>query len=101
MRRVAVGFVLMALLWSASAAAQPTGRLLVSLEPAADGRAQSAATARATIARHGADVQESVPQVGLVAVAPHPGESLAALRRRLAADPHVRAISAEHRAEPR
>ncbi|HEV2999259.1 MAG TPA: S8 family serine peptidase [Solirubrobacteraceae bacterium] len=71
-----------------------TGRLLVSLAPAA---ASDAVVARAAGRVSGV----RVPQIGLVAVRPRGGESLAALRRRLAADPRVRAVAVERRAVPR
>jgi serine protease len=67
-----------------------TGRLLVSVEP---GAPLAVAAGRADGAR--------VPEIGLVAVRPRPGRSLAALRRRLARDPRVRAVDVERRARPR
>jgi subtilisin family serine protease len=86
-----------------AAAAERTGRLLVSVAPAGaakaagEGQAAGAGPARAFAAR--ASVR--VPEIGLVAVRPGPGESLPALRRRLATDPRVRAVQAERRATPR
>jgi serine protease len=74
-------------------ASEPTGRLLVSVEPAASPVAVARAAARADGPR--------VPQVGLVTVAPRPGETLRGLRARLRADPGVRAVDVERRATPR
>ncbi|HEX8083491.1 MAG TPA: S8 family serine peptidase [Solirubrobacteraceae bacterium] len=83
----------------ASAASERTGRVLVSLaEGPAGGAAPGAAAPRAFAARAGG---LRVPQIGLVAVRPLPGESLSDLRRRLAADPRVRAVDVERRATPR
>src|SRR4051794_20290080 len=99
MRRVALPLALALLATATPAAgAAGTGRLLVSLAPAAGGRAHAAA-ATAVIARAGArQAERSVPQIGLVVVRPRAGESLHALAARLRADPRVRAVSAERRA---
>ena len=77
---------------SASGSA-PTGRLLVTLS---GGDEHDHPTAFAA-----ARFSTRVPEIGLVAVRPLPGESLSALRRRLASDPRVAAVSVEHRAVPR
>ncbi|HEU4657863.1 MAG TPA: S8 family serine peptidase [Capillimicrobium sp.] len=102
MRRVAPVLLALALVVApASAAAAPTGRLLVSID-APHTRAAQAATARAVIARH--DVRatsRNVPQVGLVTVEPQPGESIRELAERLRADPAVRSVTREHRARLR
>jgi subtilisin family serine protease len=76
-------------------AAEPerTGRLLVSVERAAPGTVVASAAGRIDGVR--------VPEIGLVTVRPQRGESLAGLRRRLAADPRVRAVAVERRAAPR
>ena len=74
----------------AASASERTGRLLVSVEPAA-----------APVAFAAARSDLRVPELGLVRVAPRRGESLAALRARLAADPRVRGVSVERRATPR
>jgi len=73
-----------------ASASEPTGRLLVSLEP---GTVPTAVAA----ARDGV----RVPEIGLVTVRPRRGESLRALARRLRADPRVLAVQREHRATPR
>jgi subtilisin family serine protease len=99
MRLAALPIALAGLVLATPAAgAAETGRLLVSLQPAASGRAHAAA-AVAVIARAGARrAAPSVPQIGLVVVRPTAGASLRALARRLRADPRVRAVSVEHRA---
>src|SRR5215210_467922 len=106
MRRAAV-LLCLGLLLPASAhaaAAQRTGRLLVTLESgtAAPVPAAPTATARAVAAAAGAAPSGPVvPQIGLVTVRPRPGESARALARRLRADPRVRAVTPEHRGELR
>ncbi|HEX2086941.1 MAG TPA: S8 family serine peptidase [Solirubrobacteraceae bacterium] len=75
---------------ASATAAERTGRLLVSLEPS-----------HTPVALASANVAASVPEIGLVAVRPRRGETLGELRRRLAADPRVRAVDVEHRAAPR
>src|SRR5436853_5437441 len=99
MRRVALPLAMAGLAVAAPAAgASTTGRLLVSLKPAARGTAHAAA-ATAVVARAGARrTGSSVPQIGLVVVRPRAGESLRALAARLRTDPRVRVVSAEHRA---
>jgi subtilisin family serine protease len=101
MRRAAVPLAL-ALLASAlvsPAAAQPTGRLLVSLD---DQGPRARAAAPAVLARAAARQDgPSVPQIGLVTVRPAAGATLAATAARLRADPRVRAVQAEWRARPR
>jgi subtilisin family serine protease len=99
------GFLLVVVALAAAApahgrAAEPTGRLLVSLtDPGAKARAAAPVViARAAARRAG----PSVPQIGLVTVRPAGGDgSLAGLARRLRADPAVRAVDVERRAVPR
>jgi len=100
MRLLGLTLALAALVVTApsAAAATETGRLLVSLAPAARGVAHTA-EAHAVIARAGArSVEAPVPQIGLEVVRPAAGESLHALATRLRADPRVRAVSVEHKA---
>jgi subtilisin family serine protease len=74
-----------------------TGRLLVLLRPA-HGLVAREAAARAVVASAGARAAgRSVPQIGLVTVRPHRGESLRALARRLRADPRVEQVAPERR----
>jgi hypothetical protein len=79
-----------------------TGRVLVSLGGPARRRARSAAVT-ALLARTGAHrAGPEIPQIGLVTVRPPSGVSFPAFARALrAADPHVRAISRERRAQLR
>lgn len=102
MRRAASALLALAFLAApTTAGAEPTGRLLVSIE-AAPTRQAHAATARAVIASTGArSTGRDVPQVGLVTVAPRAGASLRELAARLRAHPRVRAVDREHRAAPR
>lgn len=104
MRRAASALLALALFVAvapAAASAQPTGRLLVSLDAPRAERAH-AATARAVIAAAGGRASgRDVPQVGLVTVEPRAGESLRELAARLRADPRVRAVDVERRARPR
>jgi subtilisin family serine protease len=101
MRRLALLAAVVGAMAQASAAdaGAPTGRLLVLLDRPAYGQAAAAAvTARAVVAAAGARPSgHSVPQIGLVTVAPHAGESLAALAARLRADPRVHSVQAERR----
>jgi subtilisin family serine protease len=91
MRRVALVLGLAGLLWPATAFAQPTGRLLVSMQPGAAG-------ARiAGVQPTGRDV----PELGLRVVRPRAGESLRAAARRLRRDPDVRHVDVEHQARQR
>jgi subtilisin family serine protease len=84
---------------TASAEAAPTtGRLLVSLRQPDGARARAAAVRAFAASVDARAVGRPVPQIGLVTVRPHPGESLKALAARLRADPRVRAVSAERRA---
>ncbi|HZO59344.1 MAG TPA: S8 family serine peptidase [Solirubrobacterales bacterium] len=79
------------------------GRALVLLERAAPGASASArsavrASASAVIARHGLRrARPDVPAVGVSTVRIPPGDSVAALRRRLAGDPRVAAVEPEAR----
>jgi serine protease len=100
MRRVAIGALLaLAAAPAAHAEAPPTGRLLVTLRPAAQGHGPRAgAVARASGARRAGF---SVPQIGLVALRPAPGQSARALAAALRADPRVARFEPEHRARPR
>ena len=101
--RRALALTALALLVAAApAAAAPTGtgRLLVTLAPRAahhPAHAASAVAAAAGARRAG----WSVPQIGLVTLAPGPGSSAAALARRLRADPRVARVQPEHRARIR
>ncbi|MEA2285318.1 MAG: serine protease [Solirubrobacteraceae bacterium] len=105
MRRVLLLLCAGLVIPSAAYAAGPdrTGALLVTLAPGGAARpatATSAARAIAAAAR-ARPSGFSVPQIRLVTLRPLPGESLSALYRRLAADPRVRTVEYEHRAELR
>jgi serine protease len=79
----------------------PTGRLLV-LVRGSGGESARAAAAGAVVARSRARVAgHQVPQIGLVTLAPPAGTSLASLAQRLRADPAVRSVQVEHRAQLR
>jgi serine protease len=103
MRRVLLVFTLGLVLPASAHAAAPasTGRLLVTLRPAA---VPAHATARAAAVHAVASAAGarpsgfSVPQLRLVTVSPRPGESLRALAKRLRADPRVASVAPEHRA---
>ena len=71
-------------------ASERTGRLLVSLAPSSP-----------PVAFGAARTDLRVPEIGLVALRPRAGESLASLRARLRRDPRVRAVDVERRAVPR
>lgn len=88
----------LALAAPAASADVATGRLLVSLQPGA-GDARAADVAARAGARRAAD--RDVPALGLAVMRPQPGASARRLARRLRADPRVRAVDAERRAEPR
>ena len=96
MRRLLVTTLALALLPAVPAQAEElTGRLLVSLE---ERGAQARAAAPAVLARASARrAGRSVPEIGLVTVAP----ATAAVARRLRSDPAVRAVDLERRAKPR
>jgi serine protease len=80
-----------------AAAAAPTGRVLVLLEPGAGQRAHAAAT-QAFLARTGARRSgPQVPEIGLVTVARPAGRPFAAFARALRADPAVRSVQPEGR----
>ncbi len=91
MRRVVLVSCAIGLLWPASAFAQPTGRLLVSMRPGA------ATAAMAGVAGTGRDV----PELRLRVVRPRAGEALRAAARRLRRDPQVRHVDVEQRADQR
>jgi serine protease len=78
-----------------------TGRLLVTLAPAAaaggTAHASAARTARPVAARARGRARLTVPQLGVAAIAPRPGESLRALAQRLRADPRVARVQPERR----
>jgi serine protease len=103
MRRVLLALILGLVLPAHAHAAVPdgTGRLLVTLKPAA---APGHAIARAAAVHAFASAARarpsgfSVPQIRLVTVTPRPGESLGALAKRLRDDPRVASVSAERRA---
>jgi serine protease len=82
-----------------SAAAEPTGRILVSLRGTGAGAHASAAPvlAHASARRDG----PVVPAIGLVTVRPLPGVRTADALRELRADPRVRAATRERRFTPR
>ncbi len=89
---------------AAAAASTQTGRLLVTLRPAARSHGSSAydATAGGVIAsNHARRAGPSVPQIRLITVRPRAGESLADLTVALQSDPRVRAVQRERRATPR
>jgi subtilisin family serine protease len=103
MRRVLHALILGLVLPAHAHAAVPdgTGRLLVTLKPAAaTGHAAArAAAVHAVASAAGARPSGfSVPQIRLVTVSPRPGESLHALAARLRADPRVASVAAERRA---
>ena len=103
MRRVLLALILGLVLPAHAHAAVPdgTGRLLVTLKPAAaTGHAAArAAAVHAVASAAGARPSGfSVPQIRLVTVSPRPGESLHALAARLRADPRVASVAAERRA---
>jgi len=103
MRRVLHALILGLVLPAHAHAAVPdaTGRLLVTLKPAAAAghAAARAAAVHAVASAAGARPSGfSVPQIRLVTVSPRPGESLHALAARLRADPRVASVVAERRA---
>jgi serine protease len=71
-----------------ASASERTGRLLVTLAPAAREAPVAFAAARSGL---------RVPELGLVRVAPRRGETLRALRARLLADPRVSSVDVERR----
>lgn len=103
-RRPAILVLALAALGAAPAAqaATPTGRLLVTLEPAAEGAPVGRAAAASLVTR--ADGRFSgarVPQLDLVTVRPEAGGALGALAEELRAQPGVARVEPEHRAELR
>jgi subtilisin family serine protease len=86
---------------AARAASQPTGRLLVTLEPHGSGGTMRAAAASLLsldgLRRDGAQV----PQIDLVSVRPTAGVTLTALARSLRGRDGVRSVQVEHRHELR
>lgn len=76
-----------------------TGRLLVTLKPPAPGKASASAArvARAVAARADATTALTIPKLRTAAIKPRAGETLAALERRLAADPRVARVHEERR----
>jgi serine protease len=111
MRRVLLVLSVGLVLAPSAHAATPggTGRLLVTLAPdaarntshTAHPRARPAAARAVAAAARARPSGFSVPQIGLVTVAPRAGESLRALARRLRADPRVAAVDVERRAHLR
>jgi serine protease len=97
----AIGAALLALPGVADARAgtsDTTGRLLVTLKPDTSGRASASAVHAVIASAGGAQAAAvDVPQLRLAAVAPRPGTSLAALTRRLRADPRVADVRSERR----
>lgn len=81
----------------AQAGSISTGRLLVTLRAHAHGRAHASAGAALAASIGGRLDGPSVPQLGMLTVRPRPGESLAALARRLRAEPGVREVGLERR----
>ena len=103
MRRVLHALILGLVLPAHAHAAVPdaTGRLLVTLKPAAATGHAAARTAAVHAVASAAGARPSgfsVPQIRLVTVSPRPGESLHALAARLRADPRVASVVAERRA---
>ena len=103
-RRPAILVLALAALGAAPAAqaATPTGRLLVTLEPVAEGAPVGRAAAASLVTR--ADGRFSgarVPQLDLVTVRPEAGGALGALAEELRAQPGVARVEPEHRAELR
>jgi len=103
MRRVLLALILGLVLPAHAHAAVPdgTGRLLVTLKPAAASghvAARAAAVHAVASAARARPSGFSVPQIRLVTVSPRPGESLHALAARLRADPRVASVAAERRA---
>jgi len=78
----------------ASAADERTGRLLVMLDPGAQGGAGSQIS-RMSVRRAG----EQIPQIGLVTVKPDAGQSLAGTADALRTLPGVKSVSVERRYE--
>jgi serine protease len=76
-----------------------TGRLLVTLEPLAPGKAHAstARVAQAIAARAGAITRLTIPRLRTAAVAPRAGESLKALAARLKRDARVARVRPERR----
>src|SRR4051812_1512967 len=100
MRRAALVLCLALAVPATARAAGPgeTGRLLVTLRPAAKQSGTRAGPGRAVAAAAGARTSGfSVPQIRLVTVAPRPGESLRTLAGRLRADPRVTSVAPERR----
>jgi serine protease len=97
----AIGAALLALPGVADARAgtsDTTGRLLVTLKPDTSGRARASAVHAVIASAGGAQAGAvDVPQLRLAAVAPRAGTSLAALTRRLRADPRVADVRPERR----
>ena len=84
----------LALTPAAAVADQTTGRLLVTLRPAAG-------PPHAVAAHVGARVQRAIPRLGVLTVKPRAGETLRALAHRLARDPSVASVHPERRFELR
>jgi serine protease len=85
----------------ASAAAQPTGRVVVVLSEPADGAGARASGAKAVASRAGALRGPTVPRLGVLALRPRGGESPGELAARVRRDPAVRTARPEQRARPR
>lgn len=82
----------------AAHAAAPPDRLVVLLERGHDAPRASAASVTAFAARTGVrPAGPRAPQIGMVTVAPRPGESVAAAAKRLRADPAVASVAPEGR----
>jgi subtilisin family serine protease len=83
---------------SASAAQPLTGRVLVTLKPAAAGPQARAAAAAGVAARAGARARgPAIPHTGVVVLEPAAGSAAGALTRRLRADPAVADARLERR----
>src|SRR5215207_6685683 len=92
----------MTLAWPAVASAQPTtGRAIVELEQDAGPLAARASAASAVAARAGARRERTIPKLGIVALRPPPGQSVATLVAGLKGDPGVRSARPEIRFTPR
>jgi serine protease len=87
---------------AALAVSEPTGRLLVTLEPQKPGGALHAAAAASLLSLDGLRRDGAqVPQIGLVSVRPQAGVTLAALARVLRRRDGVRSVQVERRHELR
>ncbi|WCB95640.1 protease [Baekduia alba] len=82
---------------AASAPGDTTGRLLVTVKAPSPGKAQASAVHAIAASAGARSAAVTVPQLRLAALAPAKGASLAALARRLRADPRVASVRPERR----